>query len=183
MAIFPVVLDACVLFNAPIRDTLLRAAEHGLYRVHWSQRILDETIRNLLKTGRLNENQAKHLVTEMANAFPEAMVEVDDDLIAAMKNDPKDRHVAATALACSGQVIVTFNLGDFKPEHIGQLNIEAQHPDVFLLYLFHLHPEVMITILIEQAEDLTDVSLDQLLTKLEKHVPKFAAAVRSQLNA
>lgn len=129
----------------------------------------------------MNEDQAAHLVAEMANAFPEAMVEVDDDLIAAMKNDPKDRHVAAAALACSAQVIVTFDLGDFKPEHIGHLNIEAQHPDVFLLYLFHLQSEVMLTVLIEQAEDLTDVSLDQLLTKLEKHVPKFAAAVKSSL--
>jgi hypothetical protein len=38
---FPVVLDSCVLYPMYLRDTLLRAAEAGLYRVHWSQEILD----------------------------------------------------------------------------------------------------------------------------------------------
>jgi hypothetical protein len=53
MATFPVVIDACVLFNAPVRDTLLRAAEHGLYRVHWSQKILDETTKNIVERGKM----------------------------------------------------------------------------------------------------------------------------------
>jgi hypothetical protein len=43
---FPVVLDSCVLYPMYLRDTLLRAAEAGLYRVHWSQEILDGALRN-----------------------------------------------------------------------------------------------------------------------------------------
>lgn len=76
MTAFPVILDACVLFNAPVRDTLLRAAEYGLYRVHWSQKILDETTKNLVERGKMDQKQAEHLVSEMANAFPEAILEV-----------------------------------------------------------------------------------------------------------
>jgi hypothetical protein len=45
---FEVVLDACVLFPASIRDTLLRAADAGLYRVYWSELILEEVRRNLI---------------------------------------------------------------------------------------------------------------------------------------
>lgn len=183
MAVFPVVIDACVLFNASVRDTLLRAAEYGLYRLHWSQKILDETTKNLIQDGRMNSKQAKHFVEELSNAFPDAMVTVADDIIAAMKNDPKDRHVAAAAVSSSAQVIVTFNIDDFKPEHLGHLNIEAQKPDVFLLYLFSAQPLLMIRILLEQAEDLNGVTFDQLLTTMEKHVPNFVTAVKAHIGA
>ena len=44
-----VVLDACVLFPASLRDILLRAAEVGLYRIRLSDTILEETRRNLVK--------------------------------------------------------------------------------------------------------------------------------------
>ena len=44
-----VVLDACVLIPATLRDTLLRAAEQGMYRLHWSNQILEEVRRNLIK--------------------------------------------------------------------------------------------------------------------------------------
>ena len=181
MAVFPVVIDASVLFNAPVRDTLLRAAEYGLYRLHWSQRILDETTTNLINDGRMNSKQAAYFVSELGKAFPDAMVAVTEELIDAMKNDPKDRHVAAAAVTSAAQVVVTFNTGDFKPEHLGTLNIEAQHPDVFLLYLFSRQPLLMIRILLEQAEDLSGVTFDQLLATMQKHVPNFTAAVRARI--
>lgn len=42
MAVFPAVLDACVLFNRPVTDTLLRSVEYEIYRVHWSQLIIEK---------------------------------------------------------------------------------------------------------------------------------------------
>jgi hypothetical protein len=60
-AVFPVVLDSCVLFPMTLRDTLLRAAEAGLYRSYWSQEILDGATRNLVMTGRMTEEQAVRL--------------------------------------------------------------------------------------------------------------------------
>jgi len=183
MAVFPVVVDACVFYNASVRDTLLRAAEYGLYRLHWSQKILDETIKNLIEDGRMNLKQAEYFVGELSNAFPEAMVPVTDEIITVMKNEPKDRHVVAAAVSSSAQVIVTFNTDDFKPDHLGSLNIEAQKPDVFLLHLFGRQPQVMIRILLEQAEDLDGVTFDQLLTAMQRHVPRFIVAIRTHMSA
>ena len=59
MPAFGVVLDAAVLFSAPIRDTLLRVAEAGLYRLFWTEEILEEVRRNLVKNNRITEDQAR----------------------------------------------------------------------------------------------------------------------------
>ncbi|GET38121.1 hypothetical protein [Microseira wollei] len=45
MAEFPVLLDSCVMFPMYLRDTLLSAAEAGLYTRYWSQEILDGATR------------------------------------------------------------------------------------------------------------------------------------------
>ena len=46
-----VVIDACSLYPMYLRDTLLRAAEARLYRVYWSEQILEELRRNLVCNG------------------------------------------------------------------------------------------------------------------------------------
>ena len=43
------VLDACVLYPAPIRDILLSMAAEELFTVKWSEMIQNEWLRNLLK--------------------------------------------------------------------------------------------------------------------------------------
>lgn len=46
---FAVLLDACVLYPAPLRDLLIELATRGLFRGRWTNQIHDEWIRNLLK--------------------------------------------------------------------------------------------------------------------------------------
>ena len=48
---FVAVLDANVLYPFGVRDALLRFAEAGLYRAHWSAEILNEWTQNLLLGG------------------------------------------------------------------------------------------------------------------------------------
>lgn len=94
---FRVVLDANVLFPFTIRDTLLRAAALGMFQAHWSEEILAEATRNLITTGRMNDEQAAHLMAAMRSAFPEAMVQDYEQLIPSMLNDEKDRHVVMSS--------------------------------------------------------------------------------------
>lgn len=75
-----VVLDACVLFPRPLCDTLLRAAEAELYRPYFSQEILDETTRNLVKRKRMTSAKAAKFQAAIKEAFPEALVEVPEQL-------------------------------------------------------------------------------------------------------
>jgi predicted nucleic acid-binding protein len=137
---FRVVLDACVLYPMHLRDVLLQAAAEGLYQVYWSKEILDEATRNLIANLQIDEAQAAHLITMMSGAFPEAVVTDYEPLVAAMRNDPKDRHVVAAAVKAGAQVVVTENVRDFSVMPEG---IEAQTADEFLCNLFDLNPDRM----------------------------------------
>ena len=110
---FVVVLDANVLYPFTLRDTLLRAAAANLYELQWSAMILDEMERNLVDNGATTLEQAARLRATMERVFPDAMVTGFERLIAAMKNDEKDLHVAAAAVKCGAQLIVTSNVKDF----------------------------------------------------------------------
>lgn len=50
---FTAVLDANVLYPAPLRDLLMRLAVTDLFAARWTERIHDEWIRNLLKTDQI----------------------------------------------------------------------------------------------------------------------------------
>ena len=136
MAVFPVVLDSCVLYPMYLRDTLLCAAEAGLYRVHWSAEILDGAIRNLVANQQMTQQQASHLERQIQLAFPDAMVVVTPRLIPCMDNHPGDRHVLATALIAKAYVIVTNNLKHFPAVSVNEFCIETQSADQFLTYLY-----------------------------------------------
>ena len=106
MASAGAVLDACVMAPAALRDTLLRAASKGLYRLVWSDMILAETERALVDAGLTYAPRAQRLINAMRLAFPDAAVVVPSQTIEAMPNDPKDRHVAAAAVAARVRIIV-----------------------------------------------------------------------------
>ncbi len=154
MSPFSAVLDASVLFPAAIRDTLLRAGGAGLYQLYWSDEILEEVRRNLVKSGRATEEQAQRLVDTMQRAFPEAMVAGYEVLIERMTNEPKDRHVLAAAVRSQAEIIVTDNLRDFPGEALVPFNVEAYSADAFLMLLFDSAPEQLIQIVVEQTNDL-----------------------------
>lgn len=65
------VLDACVLVQAPLRDTLLRLAEPpSLYRPVWSEEIIVEMKRALEKQIGLAPDKTAYLERELRRHFP-----------------------------------------------------------------------------------------------------------------
>jgi len=45
------IIDACVLYSAPVRDLVVRLAQSGLLQARWTDEIHEEWIRNLLKNN------------------------------------------------------------------------------------------------------------------------------------
>jgi hypothetical protein len=66
-------LDTCVLLKSYLCDTPLSIAEEGVYRPLWSERVLAELRRNLVKAGAKQE-AVEHRLAQMAAYFPDARV-------------------------------------------------------------------------------------------------------------
>jgi predicted nucleic acid-binding protein len=177
------ILDASVLYPLPLRDTLLRIAETGLYDPCWSERILDEMARNLIAKRGATDTQAKGLLDAMRRAFDTAAVteRAIERLEPVMTNDPKDRHVLATAIAANAQVIVTLNLKHFPSDACEPFAVEPLHPDAFLLDLYSLDTGTASDTVKRQAAALTrpPMTVDELLDRLAATVPNFAQALRT----
>ncbi len=166
-----------------VRDTLLRAAEAGLYRPYWSEEILEELRRNLALRPRVGEAGTQRLLRALRTAFPEASARVHRRIVNSMTNAPEDRHVLAAAVVTRAQVIVTFNLRDFPSQALAPFDIAAQDPDTFLIDLWGAHAPVMARMIVQQAADLGDPPLTpaDVLASLAQHAPRFAAAARRYL--
>jgi predicted nucleic acid-binding protein len=181
---FAVVLDACVLYPLPLRDTLLRVAQQNLYEVRWSRRILDEVGRNLIEDRRATAEQVRNLIDAMRRAFADA--DVPEESIAAlepaMTNDPADRHVLAAAVASDdAQAIVTTNVRHFPAGACEPFAIEIMHPDTFLC---QLHESASVQIRAALAQQLAalsrpSMSMAELLDLLAATVPEFVVRVRA----
>jgi predicted nucleic acid-binding protein len=180
---FTALLDACVLYPASLRDTLLRAASADLYRPQWSAQILDEVVRHLRADRGISDQQAQHLVAALREHFAEAETAGYERLIPSLTCHEKDRHVLAAAVRSHAQIIVTFNLKDFLAASLEPFGIAAQHPDAFLTHLFHLAPDTMVTLIYEQATALRNppASIDRVLETLEQHAPVYVSALRAYL--
>lgn len=137
---FIVLLDACVLYPAPLRDFLMRLATSGLFAAKWTEQIHDEWTRNLLKK---RPELAPHLARTrslMNQAVPDCLVTGHETLIDGLTlPDADDRHVLAAAIRCGAQIIVTFNLSDFPQAALDPYGLEAMHPDVFVEHQLGLH--------------------------------------------
>ena len=178
---FLVVLDACVLIQAPLRDTLLRLAEEPrLFVPRWSDDIIAETVRNLEEQIGLSSAKTAYLVGELRKHFGDAWVTGYAPLIGSMANDPKDRHVLAAAVKCGAPVIVTYNKRDFPAAATEPWGIEIQGPSTFLKHLYDLDPSVVIDKLHAQARNLGR-TLPEQLAVLRSAVAPFVDAICQDL--
>jgi hypothetical protein len=131
---FVAILDACVLYPAPLRDLLLRLALTDLYRARWTERIHDEWIRSLLsQRPDLSRDRLQRTRDLMDQTVPDCLVTGFEELIESLGlPDPKDRHILAAAIRSQAGVIVTYNVKDFPEEILDGYGIEVQHPDEFV---------------------------------------------------
>ena len=168
------VLDANVLFPMVLRDTLLRAAASGCFRLHWSSRILDEVMRNLIDEYGMPEAKVAALRKLMEEAFPDAAVDGWEALEPKMRNRPEDRHVAAAAASIGAGVVVTFNIRDFVELPLG---IAVMTPDRFLSELVAARPTELMAALEVQAATYRrpPMSVTELIQRLATVAPMFAA--------
>ena len=134
MSNYTALLDANVLYPAPVRDLLLQLAVTDIYKARWTADIHREWIDSLLR-NEPQRNRAKLERTRdlMDSSTRDALVTGYDSLIPSLQlPDEDDRHVLAAAIVGRCDVIVTANLKDFPEAALAPFGIDAQHPDEFL---------------------------------------------------
>jgi predicted nucleic acid-binding protein len=177
---YSAVLDACVLYPMPLCDTLLRLAEEpAFYRPFWSEQILQEVGETLTRHN-YTEDQRNRRINVMREHFPEAIVDVPEEIIKAVSTlpDMKDCHVLAAAILSKANAIVTTNTKHFPAKSLEKYGVLCQSADEFLIHQYYLWPEGVLEKLDEQA---ADIKLERacLLELLAKATPRFVKLLQT----
>lgn len=183
MKTYTVILDACVLYPAPLRSYLMYLASSGLFIARWSDQIHDEWIRNLLLSRPDIKPELLKRTRELMDAnVPDALVCGYEKLIDGLDlPDKDDRHVLAAAIQGHAEGIITFNLKDFPSEKLSPFGVSAIHPDEFLSDMFELDSAACLLAAQQHRKSLkrppysTD---DYLNCLLNQKLPSFVSNLR-----
>ncbi len=132
-----VLLDATVLYAAPVRDLVLECVSRKMFSPHWSAAIHREWMRALGRNRPdIPQERIERLRNLMDSAFPEATVSRFDAYVQSfLLPDPDDRHVAAAAAKAGCRLILTSNVRHFPAHAMRSSGMTAIHPDKFLVRL------------------------------------------------
>lgn len=146
-----IVLDACTLYPAALRDVLMRLAVHGLIFARWTDDIHDEWIEAVLrnrpdlnreKLQRTRELMDLHAEGSLVTGYERRMQDLE-------LPDVNDRHVLAAAIEAEADMILTWNLRDFPEDVLASHGLRATSPDDLLAGLIEDQRVRMICILRE----------------------------------
>ena len=146
MSLSVTLVDANVLISRTLRDYFLYAAKLGALDLHWSETILEETTRNLIKRFGFTQQDADVLVERIGAYLPTALVEVkkrDEEEVAKVAMDAKDRHVLAAALSANADVLLTQNTRHFPKKWLAKRGVELLDSGALLLRLAAECPQVL----------------------------------------
>lgn len=116
----------------------MRLALTDLFQARWTDQIHDEWIRNVQANRPDLPPASLARCRELMDAHvPDCLVTGYEPFIPTLAlPDPDDRHVLAAAVHSGAGSIVTFNLKDFPDSVLSQYEVEAVHPDAFIVGLW-----------------------------------------------
>lgn len=178
-----VILDACVIYPAGLRDFLLRLVEAGVFKGHMTTDILDECFRSVARDRPELAPKLARTREILEDAFADLLVDGYQHLVPTLVlPDPNDRHVLAAAIVAEASLIVTFNLKDFPPDQLAPYGVTAVHPDLFVLACIEAGPEVVADVVRTQAASLRHpaTTTASLLRRLsDQGLPRSARQIAS----
>ncbi len=181
-------VDTNVLFPFSVMDLMLALTEDGVHEVLWSDALLDEWERVIVRQQRRSAESAASITAVIREFFADSQVPASsfahmvDDM---PSQDPDDRHHIAAAVAGNAEMIVTWNRSDFPAAPLRALCLRVVDPDEYLQELFSEVPDEVVATVVRLAEEkrrppLTPYDLVGMFAKVG--VPIFADRVRERLD-
>jgi predicted nucleic acid-binding protein len=184
-----VLADTNVLYPFSLMDLMLALSQDRIHTLLWSDRLLDEWERVIVREQHRSPQAAAAIATAIRDYFPENRIPEADykHLLADLEGpDPDDLHHAAAAAAGRATTLITWNLADFPATTLGPLGITATDPDTYLCSLFERDPTEVTATLRRMATEKRrpPMTTGDLLDALaHAGVPVFARRARSLLAA
>jgi predicted nucleic acid-binding protein len=184
-----VFVDTNVLFPFSVMDLMLALTEDGVHDVLWTDALLDEWERVIVREQRRSADAASRITAAIRDFFADSQIPENayahlvDDM---PSSDPDDRNHIAAAVAGNADVIITWNRVDFPAEPLADLGVRVSDPDEYLLALLAEVPDEVVATVVRLAGEKRRppmTVLDLIENLATAGVPAFAAALRKRLVA
>ncbi|MGI8807673.1 MAG: PIN domain-containing protein [Acidimicrobiales bacterium] len=129
----PLYLDTNVLFPMTLMDLVLSMAEDFHHDLLWSDFLLEEWERVVVREQRRTPEQASAIAGAIRQAFPSGRIAPEDyeSVIEAVPGpDPDDRVHGAAALAGGATALITANLRHFDGEFFADHGVIVETPEL-----------------------------------------------------
>jgi predicted nucleic acid-binding protein len=182
-----VFVDTNVLFPFSVMDLMLALTEDSVHEVLWTQALLAEWERVIVREQRRSAASAAMITAAIREYFADSEVPEPAyaHLIAHMPgDDPDDRVHMAAAIAGGAETIVTWNQADFPAEALAAHRVRVCTPDDYLCDLLDAWPDEILDTVVRLAGEkrrppMTPADLINLLAKAG--VPAFAQRLQTRL--
>jgi predicted nucleic acid-binding protein len=182
-----VFVDTNVLFPFSVMDVMLALTEDSVHEVLWTQALLAEWERVIVREQRRPAASAAAITAAIRGYFADSEIPESayTPLVARMPgDDPDDRLHMAAAIAGGAEVIVTWNQADFPAEPLAAHHVRVCTPDEYLCDLLDAWPEEVLGTVVRLAGEkrrppMTPTDLTSLLAKAG--VPAFAEWLQTRL--
>lgn len=168
-----VFVDTNVLFPFSVMDLMLALTEDGVHELMWSEALLAEWERVIVREQRRSAASAASVTAAIREFFPECEVPASayDSLVADMPGrDPDDRVHMAAAIAGRADAIITWNLVDFPAKALMAWGVQVSTPDAYLCWLLRSWPKEVVAVVVRLASEkrrprVTPLDLAEFLAK------------------
>jgi hypothetical protein len=138
-----VYVDANELFPFAMMDVLLALAEDLIIDFVWSDELLDEWERVIVREGKRSPESARSVTAAIRSYFNSGRIDPATYRHRVSETpgpDPDDRIHTAAAIAGRATVLLTKNKNDFPAEHLGKNGVTLTDADTYLRNLLRRQP-------------------------------------------
>lgn len=179
-----VYVDTSVLFPFSVMDLLLALAEDSIHHVLWTDELLDEWERVIVREHQRTPESAAAVTSAIREFFDDARI--DPDLyrysVDQMPGPDHDDHVhSAAAIAAGADALITWDKTGFPVEELAELGLRVIDPDVYLVEMLdELGNDVIVTVeQLAQSKTRPPMSTEELLDTLNRAgLPAFTKRLR-----